>query len=592
VERKRRDLTGNRLFWLVAACLGLAITSVSAPAAILDDIGFNRLKTEQGAALSTGNGVPVAQSEAVSGAAGGYYPSTTHADFSGKNFVEASGDLPVSNHATSVGRSFYGTALSVSPGVTSITNYTATGWLNNDFLRSQSTNLPRTSNARVANHSWISDGFGDEILNSLQRTDYLVEKDDFIQVAGINNRATGAADAPNSLFASAFNVLAVGISSGNHSAGATDISAPYLAVNRVRPHLVAPANQTSFAAPLVASTAALLTDLGRDRPGLSNDTQLSSAGRSNRTINNAETSEVIRAALMAGANRQAITDLNNGFTYNATSSSGLDPRFGAGQLDVYQSYHIALGGEQDAFERGNSDGIKLYGFDYEASFAANQTRTYRFSVDEVTRQFAASLAWNVDIDLEPVGLGGILVDPNVEVRDLNLTLRTLSGDTIASSSGLGDVTENLYVPILPKGDYEIVVSGANFIPSNPWSIEYGLAWRFAPSSTPLMGDVNLDGAVSLLDLAQIQRNFGLDQRAVWTDGDLNIDGRVDREDIALLAGAYGGGTLPIVVDVPGGVGQQVGSPVAVPEPSTAMLAACGGLATLLVSRRKRKRRAC
>jgi hypothetical protein len=588
VESKRRILTVNGGVRLAVFCLGLALSGATARAGILDDIGYNRLKSEQGAGLSTGNGIVVAQSEAVFGTSGGYYPSTIHVDFTGKIFTEGSGEHTVSGHATNVGRNFYGTANSVSPGVTSITNYTATGWLGSDYLRTQSGSLPRTSAARVANHSWVSGGFGDEILNTLQRTDYLVEKDDFIQVAGVNNLVSGA-EAPNALFAGAFNVLMVGSSHGRHSTGSTDVSAPYLAANRVRPHLVAPANQTSFAAPLVASTAALLIDLGRDHPGLSNGTQLSSAGRSNRTITNAETSEVIRAALMAGANRQAITDLDNGYTYDATSTSGLDPRFGAGQLDVYQSYHILAGGEHDARERGNSSDIKLYGFDYEASFAGNQSRTYRFSVDEVPRQFVASLAWNVDIDLEPVGIGGAMVDPSVDLRDLNLVLRNVtSGQTIASSMGMHDVTENLYVPILPKGEYEIVVSGRNSLPT--WSMEYALAWRFAPSSTPLMGDVNLDGAVSLVDLVQIQRNFGLDERAVWTDGDLNFDSRVDRADIALLAGAYGGGSLPIVVDISAGGGPQAANPVAIPEPSTVMLAICGGLSLVFQCRRKAARR--
>ncbi len=554
----------------------------------LDDIGFTRLTQEQGASISTGDGVAVAQSEAVFGS-DGYYPSTTHVEFAGTTFLQGSGAQAESVHATSVGRNFYGLSRSVSPGVSSVTNYSAVGWLNGDYLKSLTGQLPAKSAARVANHSWISGGFGNETLNSLHRTDWLVETDDFIQVAGVNNLDTGGGEAPASLFAGAFNVITVGVSSGRHSTGTTALTAPYTVANRVRPHLVAPTNQTSFSAPLVASAAALLIDLAQDRPGLSNGTQLSSAGRNNRTITNGETSEVIRAALMAGADRQAITDLDNGFAYNATSTSGLDPRFGAGQLDVYQSYHILAGGEQDARERGNLGDVKMYGFDYEASYVAGQPRTYRFSVDEVSREFAASLAWNIEINLERIG--GVYQDPSVQLRNLNLALRNVeTGQTIANSNGAHDVTENLYVPMLGKGEYEISVSAASFSPLNPFTIDYGLAWRFGPSSTPMMGDVNLDGAVSLVDLSHLQRNFNLSERAVWTDGDLNGDGRVDRIDVGLLAGAYGGGTIPKNALAPLAAGASGFAPQVIPEPSSVLLAACGGLVFFAVRLQRRIRR--
>jgi hypothetical protein len=568
-------------FLLAAMFMGIGLAT-SARAAVLDDVGFNRLKQELGSAISTGNGIAVAQSEASF--ANGFYPTVSHADFSGITWVQGSGSQTASVHATNVGRNFYGTAGSVAPEISSVANYTALGWLNEDYLHTLTNQLPAKSSARVANHSWISFGTNNDALNSLHRTDWLVETDDFIQVAGINNLMAGE-ESPAALFAGAFNVIAVGVTSGNHSPGTESLSAPYTSTNRVRPHLVAPTNQTSFASPLVASTAALLIDLAHDHPALSNGTRLTSAGRNNRTITNAESSEVIRAALMAGANRQAITDAANGFTYAASSTNGLDTRFGAGQLDVYQSYHVISAGEHDARERSNNQDIKLYGFDYEANFVANQTRTYRFSIDEVTREFAATLSWNIDINLELVN--GVYQDPAVDLTNLNLQLRDLAtGQSVAVSNGQHDTTENLYIPVLGKGDYELVVSGTGFFPGSPWTADYGLAWRFAPRSTPLMGDVNLDGGVSLLDLVALQQNLDTTDRAVWTDGDLNGDGRVNRTDVALLAGSYGGGTLPIAVDIPGIGGSPGANPQAIPEPSSIALAACGGLLVLLARSRR------
>lgn len=293
---------------------------------------------------------------------------------------------------------------------------------------------------------------------------------------------------------------------------------------------------------------------------------------------------------MAGASRQAITDANNGHTYAVNSTNGLDSRFGAGQLDVYQSYHILAAGEHDARERSNTEDIQLYGFDYEPNFVANQTRTYRFSIDAVSREFAATLSWNVDIDLQLVQ--GIYQDPAVDLTNLNMQLRNLAtGQAVAVSNGSNDVTENLYVPVLGAGDYEIVITGAGYFPGNPWSVDYGLAWRFAPRSTPLMGDVNLDGGVSLLDLVTLQQNLNISQRAVWTDGDLNGDSRVDRADVALLAGAFGSGIGPVVADVPGMGGSPPGyHPQAIPEPSSIALVACAVCGLLVIGGHRRRSR--
>jgi hypothetical protein len=105
----------------------------------------------------------------------------------------------------------------------------------------------------------------------------------------------------------------------------------------------------------------------------------------------------------------------------------------------------------------------------------------------------------------------------------------------------------------------------------------------------MAADVNLDGTVSLADLGQMQRNFGMTERALWTDGDLNADGRVDRADAVLLARNYGSGLS--IDQVLAGVGEGhlggQGGMQAVPEPSTAALAACAGLAMAAGAWRRR-----
>ncbi len=565
---------------------GILVPGVAA-AGELDLIGYTRLKDQLGDRLPTGVGITVAQIEVSQSAAPLKYVPTTdgdsEAEFAGKTFDLASGASGDSSHATRVGGRFYGNSQSVAPGVSTIINYIAVdpaadsgGWLNDDFLRVNSGSLPKVTPARVFNHSWVNNDPSAN-LDALHRIDYLVETDDIINVIGIANDP----DPVFPMFASAFNSIAVGVTRGTHTPGAASfLSAPYTS-GRMRPHLVAPTSVTSFATPLVSGTAAMLLETAQSRPWLSNGTILSSIGRNDWTLQQGETSEVIRSLLMAGADREANFG-GNGIrqTYQVDTDSGLDSLYGAGELDVFNSYQILAAGEQDSLEMGGSGDIKLYGFDYDPAISANSTRSYRFSIDSVERDFAASLNWNLAVDMN---FNGVRFDGTPEtsflrkVANLNLKLVNITGgasETVSQSNGTGDTTENLYVAELGAGDYEIQVS---FLPSTPvGSIDYGLAWRFSPSLDPLAGDVNLDGQVSLLDVAIIQANMGQTERVVWTDGDTDGDGLVDRSDLRSVLSQLGSVALPTAA--------VVASPV--PEPSSLVLVVLG-VFWASISRRRR-----
>ena len=62
-------------------------------------------------------------------------------------------------------------------------------------------------------------------------------------------------------------------------------------------------------------------------------------------------------------------------------------------------------------------------------------------------------------------------------------------------------------------------------------------------SPPLAGDVNLDGCVTLSDLAELLSHYGMTSGATWGDGDISPyptgDGAVNIQDLALLLGHYG-----------------------------------------------------
>jgi hypothetical protein len=106
---------------------------------------------------------------------------------------------------------------------------------------------------------------------------------------------------------------------------------------------------------MVSAAAAMLVQLGNGNSALSTDpVSLSTTNRQGNLIRNAERVEVIKAALMAGALRStsgnvAAPDITD---YRATvgnqTSNGLDRRFGAGQLNIANSYHIIAAGEKTA----------------------------------------------------------------------------------------------------------------------------------------------------------------------------------------------------------------------------------------------------
>ena len=208
--------------------------------------------------------------------------------------------------------------------------------------------------------------------NILRHLDWLIATDEYLQIVGVLNQAV----TNYTLSSAAYNVLAVGKTDGQHSTGSSFVDATYPA-GRTRTEIVAPLTTSSSATPVVSATAALLVDLGHSNPVLSTDSlETSTSNRKGDQIFNAERSEVIKAALLAGADRltQNISSSDNISDYRVDlgnqTNNGMDARFGAGQLNVYNAYHIVAAGEQNSAEDGGagSSSIGVYGFDYDPAF--------------------------------------------------------------------------------------------------------------------------------------------------------------------------------------------------------------------------------
>jgi hypothetical protein len=176
---------------------------------------------------------------------------------------------------------------------------------------------------------------------------------------------------------SAFNAIEIGRGVGEDGFGTVAVDSLY-AAGRTCPQLIAPRKNPSSACPVVASGVAILVELGHSNPGLSADPVFQKTiNRNGDMLYNAERSEVIKAALMAGADRVThnsvfidgiipnVTDYRGKPEYR--TASGLDRRYGAGQFNIFNSYHILAGGEQNSKEDApETEGIIGHiGFDYD-----------------------------------------------------------------------------------------------------------------------------------------------------------------------------------------------------------------------------------
>lgn len=407
-----------------------------------DDIGWTALQLELDSQMLTGAGVTLSHVEAVSG--GNYAPNP--ASFPGKTFTYPGGTPSgYSSHAANVGSYIYG-ASGVAPGITQITSFEANSWFQNGFLRSNSSFHPREETRDIANHSWIgSTGSSETDQTILQRLDYTIVRDDYLAVVGVNN---GSVSSVPHLLSSAYNVLSVGVSSGNHSTGTTPVDEP----GRVRPHIVAPASATSWGTAMVSGAGALLIEKARSAPEFAN----------------AERSVVLRALLMAGATKEGEEFGNN---WERTPTRPLDDHYGAGELNIYNSYQILAGGEAAA---GADATWGIRHWDYANSGDASTTYFLEIPFGYQVEQFSIMLVWDRIITPGSSLLWG---SPGISLTDLNLYFYEAPGMVLGGlidySISTNENLEHIYLTSpLTAGTYAIVVE--NFAGPH---VSYGIAWH-------------------------------------------------------------------------------------------------------------------
>lgn len=328
-----------------------------------NSIGWTHAKKRYQADMPIGRGIIAGQVEArfrggFMARTGGPLPAT--------GFVAESADPVVSAHAVNVAVEAFGTD-SAGLGVREVRCWELGDWLGEGYLRTGTTQPPIEHPARVLNHSWISSGQPSDPL-VLRRVDYVVDAYDRVVVCGVNN---GPGPVP-SLLASAYNVISVGKQTGDNSDGLTTVEGE----GRCKPDLVAPGGTTSGATGVVTGCVAALLELADRKAAAVAEGQEGGD-------KNAARSEVIKAALLAGARRPG--------RWAPPAGEPLDRSLGAGVVDLDRSLAIVDGGHVEP-DRA-ADMTHRYGWSF-ASIKAGQTRTYTFTVDSRQRMAGFALTWH------------------------------------------------------------------------------------------------------------------------------------------------------------------------------------------------------
>jgi len=297
-----------------------------------------------------------------------------------------------------------------------------------------------------------------------------------------------------------YNGISVAVDNGPSSIG------PTVDNGRAKPDLTAPAlsGLTSFSTPYVSGAAAVLMQAGRRGDGGS-------------ATNSASDFRTVKALLLNGAIKPA--DWTN------LPSSPLDTRYGAGVLNVFNSYEQLAAGQHGYIvatgvspnsphpPTGATGTISaLSGWDFNTNTSSSSTdevNHYYFDVTRGTDQArftaTATLVWNRQFN-------------QINLNNLNLFLyNAANSNLVAVSTSAVDNVEHIFVPQLDPGRYDLQVwkaGGGGLVSS---SETYALAFDFSSQS------LNVAGAGANLVLAwpvypagfDIQSTTDLTPPVIW-----------------------------------------------------------------------------
>lgn len=413
-------------------------------------IGWTHAKKRLQADMPMGRDIAVGQVEGDVQA--GYLADTQHRDLPGTGFIPESGKSKLNGHATAVATHIAGPQ-SAGQGVRAVHAWAVSDWLGEGYLNTRTTDGPRDDHrARVFNHSWIGEQSPAAPL-ILRRIDYAIDTQDILVVVGVNNQV---GDIPH-LLASAYNVISVGAVPGNHSDALTKIEGE----GRCKPELIAPGNLTSWSTGYVTGICAALLEYA-DR-----------LAKEDEADKDAHKSEVIKAVLLAGAQRSA--------NWAPPEGEPLDRKFGAGLVDIDRALVILAGGHAEP----DKPTKQRYGWSF-ATIAPGKVRSYQFTVDQSQGETGIALTWHrrvlggeARVTNNDTGESKEIWNIGQYTPDLNLGLIKTNDDgsetMIAASISQVDNVELIHLPKLDSGNYTLRIARQHDESKQAW--DYAVAWR-------------------------------------------------------------------------------------------------------------------
>jgi Subtilase family len=361
-----------------------------------------------------------------------------------------------SGHANGVANYFYGIPNLLATNVAHVDNYDANYFYNNIIDASLPSNIGDT----VVNQSFSFGVVSNDVQESIDSTyDNYTAQYATLFVSGVGDG--GPVTAPSTCY----NGIGVGVYDGGSSIG------PTLDNGRCKPDIIGVGGSTSYSCPQVAGSAAILIQAGLRGDGGSN-------------TNAAADIRTVKALLLNGAVKPV--DWTN------STSSPLDARYGAGLLNIFNSYQQLIGGQHgyivsnsvpqgaahppptvtstiSAMSGWNFSSISSSQYELLISTAQDGVEHYFFNIAN-SMNLTATLAWERQQN-------------QTNINHLALFLyNCANSNLITCCTSAVDNVQHIFVPQLPPGTYDLQVwkAGGTYVSAGE---SYALAWTY--NSTPI-----------------------------------------------------------------------------------------------------------